>query len=278
MNITIEKRTPDAVAPMQEAYLATLTAPQDAYWQTGLIAAADHLEIGIDGSQAGYFVLDAQNQMMQFHLNAPFHRHAPAIFRHVLQKQGITTALAATIEPFYFSLCLDQQHKAAVHTYLFSDHQQREPALPAFSGARFRKATHDDLARVMPIFTGGDEFVDTETIDATFGDMAGYARMVIDDGILNVLELDGEILGTGEFRERTSWPPYADVGMMVHKKHRRKGLGTYLLTLLKQKAAQQELKPICSCEAGNEGSRKAVENAGFIARHRVVQFSFETSA
>ena len=72
--------------------------------------------------------------------------------------------------------------------------------------------------------------------------------------------------------------PYADVGMIVSKKYRRKGVGTYLLALLKQKAGQQGLKPICSCEAGNIGSRKAVENAGFIARNRVVQLSFWNEA
>ncbi len=116
--------------------------------------------------------------------------------------------------------------------------------------------------------------MDTATVDANFGDMMGYAKMVIEQGILHVLEKGEEILGTGELRVRKSWVPYADVGMIVNKKYRRQGVGAYLLSLLKQKAGAQGLKPICSCEAGNQGSRKAVENAGFIARHRVVQFSF----
>ena len=91
------------------------------------------------------------------------------------------------------------------------------------------------------------------------------------------LEKGGEILGTGEFRERKNWVPFADVGMIVNKKYRRKGVGTYLLALLKQQADRQGLRPICSCEAGNLASRKAIENAGFIARHRVVKFSFKAS-
>ncbi len=272
MKIYCEKVSPDVVAQMQQDYLATLTAPQDAYWQEGLIAASDHLEIRLDGRRAGYFVLDSQNQLMQFHLAEM--QDGPNVFQQVLKSLGIKTALAASIEPFYFCLCLDLQHMAQVHTYLFSDHSKREPVLTTISGHRFRKASIDDLAKVLPLLTGGDEFVDLETVEAHFDGPADYAKMVIEAGILHVLEKDGEILGTGEFRERKTWVPYADVGMIVNKKYRRMGVGTYLLALLKQKAEQQGLKPICSCEAGNVGSRKAVENAGFIANHRVVKFSF----
>lgn len=269
----IKEATPEVVAEMQRDYFGTMTGPQDAYWQEGLIAAADHLVIHLDDRPAGYFVQDGEDQLMQFHLIPDHHRDAANILRQVLDERGIKTALAATIEPFYFSLCLDAQQQAKVHTLLFSDHARREPALAAIDGHLFRKATNDDLARVLPLFTGGDEFVDLETVEAHFDGPLGYAKMIIEAGILHVLEKDGEILGTGEIRERETWVPFADVGMIVNKKYRRQGIGTYLLCLLKQKAEKQGLKPICSCEAGNLGSQKAIENAGFIARHRVVQFS-----
>jgi GNAT superfamily N-acetyltransferase len=275
MNLNIEKVTQDVVAEMQQDYFRTLTGPQDAYWQEGLIAAADHYEMRLDGHEAGYFVLDPQEkQLMQFHLTEHFRPDGPKIFKEVLETQGVKKALAATIEPFYFCLCLDVQHQARVHTLLFSDHTQPEPVLNSVTGHQFRLATDDDLAGALSLFTGGDEFVDLDTIDAHFEGPLGYAKMVINAGILHVLVKNGEILGTGEFRERKTWVPYADVGMIVNKKYRRQGIGTYLLCLLKQKAHQQGLKPICSCEAGNLGSRKAIENAGFIAHHRVVRFSF----
>jgi RimJ/RimL family protein N-acetyltransferase len=274
MSMEIKQVTPDAVAEMQQDYLATLTGPQDAYWQEGLIASADHMEIRVGDRPAGYFVQDADNQLMQFHLSSDFQRDAGEIFRQIIDERSIKTALAATIEPFYFSLCLDINVEAKVHTLLFSDHVKREPALESISGHVFRPANDDDLAKVLSLFTGGDEFVDLDTIEAQFEGPMGYAKMVIEAGILNVLEKDGEILGTAEFRERKSWVPYADVGMIVNKNYRRQGIGTFLLCLLKQKAYDQGLKPICSCEAGNVGSQKAIENAGFIADNRVVRFSF----
>lgn len=272
MKMEVEKVSPEHVAQMQQNYLATLIGPQDCYWQEGLIPAADHFEIRIEGQTSGYFVLDQQKQLMQFHVEN--NRDAPVIFQELLVAQEIKTALAATIEPLYFSLCLDLQREVQVHSYLFTDDRKQAPVLTAIDGHQFRPATNDDLTQVVSLMTGGDEFVDLETVEANFAGPLGYAKMVIEHGILNVLEKDGEILGTGEFRERKSWVPYADVGMIVNKNFRRMGIGTYLLCLLKQKASEQGLKPICSCEAGNVGSRKAVENAGFVATHRVVKFSF----
>lgn len=274
MSMEIKPVTPDAVAEMQQDYLATLTGPQDAYWQEGLIASADHMEIRLGDRPAGYFVQDANNQLMQFHLLSEFERHADEIFGQVLDERTIKTALAATIEPFFFSLCLDINVGAQVHTLLFSDHLKREPVMDTISGYVFRPANNDDLGKVLTLFTGGDEFVDLGTIEAQFEGPLGYAKTVIEAGILHVLEKDDEILGTAEFRERNSWVPFADVGMIVNKSYRRQGIGTFLLCLLKQKAYEQGLKPICSCESGNVGSRKAIESAGFIARNRVVQFSF----
>lgn len=272
MNVNTARATPDTVAQMQRAYLSSLTGPQDAYWQEGLIAASDHYEIQLGGNTAGYFVLDSRNRMMQFHLKVK--RDAPTVFRQVLDAHQVESAFAATIEPFYFSLCLDLQQTAKVHTYLFSHDGNRESNGTGPGGYDFRPATSDDLKRVLPLFTGGDEFVDLETVAAHFAGPLGYAKMVIEAGILQILEKNGKVLGTGEFRERKNWIPYADVGVIVSKKHRRQGIGTHVLTLLKQKAVRQGLIPICSCAAGNVASFKAIQNAGFIPGHRVVQFSF----
>lgn len=274
MHLSTQPVSPDEVAELQTEFRSSMSGPQDAYWQEGLIAAADHFEIHIDNQLAGYGVVNSQNQLLQFHLVAGYQRSATSIFRHLLPERNIKQAMAATIEPCYFSVCLDTQVRATVHTFLFSDHTPREPELNSLPGHQFRLATSHDLPGVLAILTGGDEFVDMETVETHFAGPVGYARMVIAAGILHVLEYNGEVIGTGELRERVLWPPFADVGMIVRKDYRRQGLGTYLLCKLKQMAAARGLTPICSCEAGNLGSRKSIEKAGFVAHHRVVQFDF----
>ena len=65
-----------------------------------------------------------------------------------------------------------------------------------------------------------------------------------------------------------------DLGMIVAKEQRRKGLGSYILTLTKAYCYERKLLPICSCEATNIGSKKAIEKAGFVSRHRVLKCEF----
>lgn len=274
MNLSILEVAPQELAHQKQAYHNTLVFPQDAYWQEGLIGASTHYRLLVGNDEAGYCAMDSENRLMQFHLEPAYMGRARDIFAQLLKQQAIDTALAATIEPRYFGLCLDHQQSASVHTYLFSDLERRDPVLKDLEGHVFRPGTDADIPAVVALLTGGDEFIDLDTVAANFGDQLGYVKMVLAGKILNVLEKDGEILGTAEFRQRADWPPYADCGMIVNPKYRRRGIGTYLLLKLKEKAYAQNLKPICSCEAGNVGSRRAVENAGFTACHRVVAFTF----
>ena len=68
--------------------------------------------------------------------------------------------------------------------------------------------------------------------------------------------------------------PYADLGMIVAKKRRRKGVGSYILSRTKMFCYERGLSPICSCEADNTGSKKAITRAGFVSRHRIVLTEF----
>jgi len=266
-----------AVAEMQARYWKSMTGPQDCYWQEGIIAAGDVTCIREKGQPIGYLVRDANKRLMQFHVEAPFHRAARDLFRATLDACRIDTALASTIEPLYFALCLDHSTHANVDTYLFSDHSQPDlanlPFVASNNEHQFRRAVDDDLHHTASLMRGDDEFIDSETVEEHFGDELGYAKTVIEAGILHVLERGTEILAVGELRERAQWVPFADVGMIVKKEHRRNGIGTYVLTQLKREAKRRGLTPICSCDANNVGSRKAVERAGFVAYQRIVEFS-----
>ncbi|MBL4838492.1 MAG: GNAT family N-acetyltransferase [Kordiimonadaceae bacterium] len=68
--------------------------------------------------------------------------------------------------------------------------------------------------------------------------------------------------------------PYADVGMVVAKDWRRKGLATAILQQLALLCRGEGLRAICSTESGNIGAQKAIENAGFISTQRILDISF----
>ncbi|MCJ8275087.1 MAG: GNAT family N-acetyltransferase [Psychrosphaera sp.] len=62
--------------------------------------------------------------------------------------------------------------------------------------------------------------------------------------------------------------------MIVAEKHRCKGLGSDMLTRTKAYCHEHQVWAICSCEADNIGSKKAIAKAGFINRYRVVLVDF----
>jgi len=119
-----------------------------------------------------------------------------------------------------------------------------------------------------------NEFEDTEAITNGFGNRLNYARALIDKEQVFILVNENELIGVGECRISMSQAPYADLGMISDKKHRRQGIGAYILAKLKQYCYQRGAKPICSCAAENIPSRKTIEKAGFITQHRLLDIQF----
>ncbi|MGV8984099.1 GNAT family N-acetyltransferase [Clostridium sp.] len=67
---------------------------------------------------------------------------------------------------------------------------------------------------------------------------------------------------------------YYDIGMIVSKEHRNKGVGTYIISKLKDHCISKNLLPVCGCWYYNYASKKTLEKAGFITKHRIVRFEF----
>ena len=85
---------------------------------------------------------------------------------------------------------------------------------------------------------------------------------------------NNEILGTGECRISETQKPFADIGMITNNRHRRLGIGAFLLAQLKEYCYSQQVKPICSCAFDNIASRKTIEKAGFVTQHRILNIQF----
>ena len=96
----------------------------------------------------------------------------------------------------------------------------------------------------------------------------------MDEHHIFVLREEGKLIATSECRTSKTQQPYADLGMIVAEEYRRKGVGNYILARTKAFCYDQNLSPICSCEADNIGSKKAITKAGFVSRHRIVLTEF----
>jgi predicted acetyltransferase len=157
---------------------------------------------------------------------------------------------------------------------LFQDHKRVEPLLDNYPFAQFRLASVADAEKLATFYGQNNEFEDTEAITASFGSRLNYAKSLIDEGQVFILVNENELIGVGECRISVSQAPYADLGMITGKKHRRQGIGATILAQLKQECYRRGAKPICSCAANNLPSRKTIEKAGFITQHRLLDIRF----
>lgn len=258
-----------AIKEMKQAYLTSLTAPLDGYWQAAIIDSAPHWTLVVNGRTAGYFAADDQKRLLQFYAA----EQADELFDAVLASEWVATAVAGTNDPAFLSLCLDRQTAMKVHTYLFHDARPVRPSLTAYPGAEFRLSAAQDLQRLLAFYGRNDEFADSEAIEVLGGQRDFIQSLIANQQSFGLY--DGEILlGIGECRSSASQPPYADIGMIVDKSCRQRGVGTAILAHLKVHCYAQNAIPICSCAAANIASRKTIEKAGFVTHHRMLDVQF----
>lgn len=83
------------------------------------------------------------------------------------------------------------------------------------------------------------------------------------------------LLGVGVAQKVFASMNYYDIGMIVKKDYRNKGIGTYIITKLREVCCQENLIPVCGCWYYNHASKRTLEKAGFISNHRIITFNFE---
>lgn len=248
----------------QKNYYATLTAPLDDMWELGIIAKGSYMSI-ISEQPIGYLVLNQDKVLLQFHLEDAFKNNAHTIFQSARKQLDITSAFAATYEPWYLSLCLDHAVKVSVNDLLYRDLAlSNKVSMP--SELIEHTATLDDLDQVVA-YTHKEVELSGDWI------ITYYQDLIKQKGLF-LYKTGQDILASGEMRVSQTSVPYANIGMTVSCHHRKKGYGTAILKQMKSKCYAQALKPICSTSVTNIASQHTIARAGFIAENRVLEITF----
>lgn len=256
---------PDTIQQFRDDYLRTLVAPMDGMWESTVIAHATFWEIQDQKLRIGYFCIGSEQDLLRFHLCGNYLNRAQEIFHWVLSTYNIRHAMTSTIEPLYFSLCLDVQRNITLHSYLFRDNQLKDLS-SGLSKSIFRKAEKRDLDDIVCFYHANTEGAG-EWIEP-------FLNTRLNRKELFVLYDQQTLAAAGECIPSQKQPPYADLGMVVARSYRGRGVGSFLLTQLKKHCYKAGWKPICSCEASNRASKRAIEKAGFISEQRMVKITF----
>jgi GNAT superfamily N-acetyltransferase len=254
--IQVEKVTsPEERFILSKEYIKTLASPIDSYWESVIIGKSQCYIIIYNGKKAGHFFVDSKRTLVQFYIFREYFIHAPEIFEYLISNDIAENAAVSTKETEFLSLCLDYQKSISIDSYLFTDNKDIKYELANFKDVSFRLAKSNDIGTIKT------------KCDPAF---EGYYEDLIENNQLFVLYSGDILLGIGEFRISKSNEQYGDIGMIVTEQYRRKGVGTYIITQLKEHCYRNNLKPVASCNHTNIASKKTLEKSGFISNHRII--------
>lgn len=259
------------ITKLKKQYFAQSSAPLDGMWHFGFVPMSDHFAFYQQDDLVGYCCINAEGYMLQFYLSAFANAQASAVFRLIAQQEcsvvgRVNGAFVSTAETPYLSLCLDNSSSFTVNALMYQ--------LSAANNGHTKQLP--EMALVEP--NQLDAFVTfaSNNIAAPEQWLSGYFRNLIRRRELWGLWRDDELLATGECRVFDEYQTgYAELGMIVAKSWRCKGIATKVLKHLIDKVTQLGLQPICSTEFGNLAAQTAITRAGLISTNRIIQFEFE---
>jgi GNAT superfamily N-acetyltransferase len=269
----IEIKSIDSQSELNElktAYFKQSTAPLDGMWHFGFAPMATHFGFYLKNHLVGFCCINEEGYMLQFYLSPDLQKHGKHLFTRLAKQQETTTgkikgAFVSTAEPHYLSLCLDNSSTFIVNALMYQ--HSLEKSYKYNKTADMQAVTIEQLAELV-------EFSATN-INAPRQWLKEYYLNLISRNELFGYWNSQELLAAGECRLFDHFQTgYAEVGMIVSKNKRGKGIAKQVLNYLVRHATKQGLSIICSTESQNISAQKAISDVGFISNHRVVQFEF----
>ena len=256
-----EPDKPEAIDALRSELYQTLTAPIDTMWENLYVASAQAYLIQEDVETLGYACIDDGHSLVQLYLRDPYRHQMEEVVQTLTETKLITSAKLSAMEPASFHTCLMLAQSAQANTFCFHFSERRPEETPALD---LILANEENIAALKAFMKEQLGFEDT----------FGYTEDLVQRAAIYMLKAEGEIIATSECRLSATQPDYADLGVIVHKDQRGKGLATKILQQQALMLTAKGRKPICSTTVDNIASKKAIERAGFYCAHIIFDLTF----
>ena len=250
------------VAELRSQYIQSIGGRPEMFLEELVGYAANIYIIAYDDEVVGYFCASPKRTLLQFYVVDDVLPRLQEIFSEMLSRGHIEKALVLTRDRVALAVCMDFVKEVAVDSYLFEEGEQIPTVTLDITEPVFRVATLSDAP----------------AIRAACGDFHDFLHYTLEGSIATgdiFVLLSGEsVLGTGVIGSKEFQHPYVDIGMCVNEVYRKKNVGTYMLTKLREECHRQGWIPGASCKSGNVASRKTLEKAGMISKDRLLRVIF----
>jgi GNAT superfamily N-acetyltransferase len=241
--------------------LDRLAEPQELFVE-GLVAkGTGHLlHRGSDGGgPLGYAVVGDDGCLLELGLADGAEGRGAEAMRVLRAEAGVRAILAQSFDPTLMSLGLRFGRPPETESLLFR---------------RVWDATFEPRADVVaaPGATA-EEVLELAALGADFFEGVAEVEAYRASGNLMVYrDPSGTLLGAGILRRAIPARAEVDLGMVVRRTHRRRGLGTHIVRHLKALCLSRGWRPVCGCGVENVASQLTLERAGFAPLHALLRF------
>jgi len=262
-----EKSTSENWQNIRNSFYDSLSSPLDGMWDELIHDHAQLWGIYDDNQIVGYSSKDGEGSLINFFLTEKYSPLKTELFKRVLYMLETPQAIVSTNNPDFLIASLDISKKMAVHSYLFENEKEVDLSKPVdIEGLDLTPALDIDIPSLINFCT--------KNVESDPNWLEGYLKRLVDRNEIYLLKKDDRIICTCEIRKSLTQPSIADLGTIVDSAFRKKGIGSWLFAKAKEMSLAKGNKPICSCEQANIGSKRMIENAGFVSKNMILKISF----
>lgn len=216
--------------------------------------------ITLGSTPIGYFFVDKTPTLLEFYVIRAYIDQVDLIFEEIIHAFSIKKALCKSFDHTFLSCCVGVQKQTKAIGLLCREYE--EQPLP--------NTTRDITIR----FAGPEDEQHIAAINEEVFDHEDEIREVIKKHNMLIFEHGSNIIGFGIFQRVIPGRSEYDIGMLVDRRYRRQGYGAYIIRYLVDYCKSHDYRPICGCAIENDASRRCLERVGFIARYRLLEFTF----
>lgn len=243
----------------REKYLDSLPLAQEYYLEIQIKTSAFYL-VNVGDMAAGYFILSPENVLLEYFLLPGWDDRMDEILGRIQREFSVRKALCKSFDSAMLSCCYGFQKSNLAIGILFREYQEKSTET---TGAELtvRRAVMADEARIIAV--NEEVFDHPEEVSEYI-----QAQQIF------LFETESQLVGFGIYSPVFPGRRDYDIGMLIVPEYRKQGYGAFIIQYLVNFCRQNGWNFSAGCDINNIASRRCLEKAGFIARYRLLEFSF----
>jgi RimJ/RimL family protein N-acetyltransferase len=257
--IQIQKKALIEIDNLRETHLKSLPQFQELFLEF-MVQEADVYLILEDEETVGYAIITTENTLIEFFLFKRFIPKCMMYFDLVIDTLSIENIYCKSFDSLLLNCCLINSYTYSLLGCFYRDfhdkgvvkNDQINMRLATYSDSSFLMQTQDNINELFETVDQLEAFIKSESV--------------------HLFYIQDELVGCGTtLKTHADWN-YFDLGVWVSSKHRKKGIGTQVITYLRAYCLDRNWKPTCGCAIENIASQKTLEKSGFISKHKLIDF------